>query len=98
MYVNPSREWEYIRKMTELNNQVKKQQMVSGIYSLKSGTRVRVYLDYGKRSAKHTQRRMNFDRTGTFLRNENCNGVVRLDELIDDKADVELQVYFITHL
>ena len=72
--------------------------MDSGLHSLKPGTKVRVYLDYGRTSAMYRKRWMNFDRTGTFLRYQIGNGVVRLDEPIAGKTEVELPIYFITRL
>ena len=84
--------------MTELNNQVRTQQMENGLHSFKPGTRVRVHLDYRMTSEMYHKRRMNLDRTGTFLRCQNGNGVVRLDEPIVGKTVVELPVYFINHL
>ena len=72
--------------------------MENGLHSLQPGTRVRVYLDYSKTSAMYTKRRMNFDRTETFLRYQNGNGVVRLDEPIAGKTEVELPIYFINRL
>ena len=84
--------------MTELNNQVRTQQMENGLHSFKPGMRVRVHLDYKMTSEIYRKRRMNFDRTGTFLRYQNGNGVVKLDESIVGKTEVELPIYFITRL
>ena len=94
MHTNTSLEWEYIRKMTEINNQIKKQQIESGLYSLKPGNRVRVHLNYSKTSNRFEKRRMNFDQTGTFVRYENGNAIVELDRQINRKKIHELPTYY----
>ena len=75
--------------MTELNNQVRTKKMENGLHSFKPGMRVRVHLDYRMTSEMYRKLRMNIDRTGTFLRYQNGNGVVRLDEPIVGKKHLE---------
>ena len=98
MHTNSSLEWEYIRKMTEINNQIKKQQIESGLYSLKPGDRVRVHLNYSKTSNRFEKRRMNFDQTGTFVKYLNGNAIVELDRQIDGKKIFEIPIYFVSKI
>ncbi|KAI5536901.1 integrase core domain containing protein family, partial [Trichomonas vaginalis G3] len=61
-----SKEWEYIRKQMERLNDVKREQINSGLMNFKQGDKVLIHLDYGKTDKSMTKRRRRFDTIAEF--------------------------------
>ncbi len=80
MHTDVDAEWSYIRKMTELLNNVKYAQMNAGLDRLYEGQRVMVHLEQGKTGLKYHQNRRMFEHEGTFVKYNNGNAVVKLDK------------------
>ncbi|KAI5535498.1 integrase core domain containing protein family [Trichomonas vaginalis G3] len=88
-----SKEWEYIRKQTERLNDVKREQINSGLMNFKQGDKVLIHLDYGKTDKSMTKRRRRFDTIAEFVRYINGNALVEVDNKL-----IEIPIYFITPL
>ncbi|KAI5511745.1 hypothetical protein TVAGG3_0483640 [Trichomonas vaginalis G3] len=88
-----SKEWEYIRKQMERLNDVKREQINSGLMNFKQGDKVLIHLDYGKTNKLMTKRRRRFDTIAEFVRYINGNALVE----VGDKL-IEIPIYFITPL
>ncbi|KAI5500731.1 integrase core domain containing protein family, partial [Trichomonas vaginalis G3] len=74
-----SKEWEYIRKQMERLNDVKREQINSGLMNFKQGDKVLIHLDYGKTDKSMTKRRRRFDTIAEFVRYINGNALVEVD-------------------
>ncbi|KAI5507500.1 integrase core domain containing protein family, partial [Trichomonas vaginalis G3] len=61
-----SKEWKYIRKQMERLNDVKCEQINSGLMNFKQGDKVLIHLDYGKTNKSMTKRRRRFDTIAEF--------------------------------
>ncbi len=83
-------EWKYIRHMTEVLNEVKREQYRAMYFSYKPGQRLMLHLEFGKTSNKFTKRRRRFEHVGTFVEYRNGNVVVRVDEPIDKTVEVPI--------
>ncbi|KAI5532916.1 hypothetical protein TVAGG3_0375550 [Trichomonas vaginalis G3] len=88
-----SKEWEYIRKQMERLNDVKREQINSGLMNFKQGDKVLIHLDYGKTDKSMTKRRRRFDTIAEFVRYINGNALVEVDNKL-----IEIPIYFITPL
>ncbi|KAI5542362.1 integrase core domain containing protein family [Trichomonas vaginalis G3] len=88
-----SKEWEYIRKQMERLNDVKREQINSGLMNFKQGDKVLIHLDYGKTDKLMTKRRRRFDTIAEFVRYINGNALVEVDNKL-----IEIPIYFITPL
>ncbi|KAI5553147.1 integrase core domain containing protein family [Trichomonas vaginalis G3] len=88
-----SKEWEYIRKQMERLNDVKREQINSGLMNFKQGDKVLIHLDYGKTDKSMTKRRRRFDTIAEFVRYTNGNALVEVDNKL-----IEIPIYFITPL
>ncbi|KAI5482341.1 hypothetical protein TVAGG3_0240630 [Trichomonas vaginalis G3] len=88
-----SKEWEYIRKQMEKLNDVKREQINSGLMNFKQGNKVLIHLDYGKTDKSMTKRRRRFDTIAEFVRYINGNALVEVDKKL-----IEIPIYFITPL
>ncbi|KAI5492676.1 integrase core domain containing protein family [Trichomonas vaginalis G3] len=88
-----SKEWEYIRKQMERLNDVKREQINSGLMNFKQGDKVLIHLDYGKTNKSMTKRRRRFDTIAEFVRYINGNALVEVDNKL-----IEIPIYFITPL
>ncbi|KAI5531115.1 hypothetical protein TVAGG3_0348490 [Trichomonas vaginalis G3] len=88
-----SKEWEYIRKQMEKLNDVKREQINSGLMNFKQGNKVLIHLDYGKTNKSMTKRRRRFDTIAEFVRYINGNALVEVDNKL-----IEIPIYFITPL
>ncbi|KAI5491745.1 hypothetical protein TVAGG3_1014730 [Trichomonas vaginalis G3] len=88
-----SKEWEYIRKQMERLNDVKREQINSGLMNFKQGDKVLIHLDYGKTNKSMTKRRRRFDTIAEFVRYINGNALVAVDNKL-----IEIPIYFITPL
>ncbi|KAI5496075.1 hypothetical protein TVAGG3_0060930 [Trichomonas vaginalis G3] len=88
-----SKEWEYIRKQMERLNDVKREQINSGLMNFKQGNKVLIHLDYGKTDKSMTKRRRRFDTIAEFVRYINGNALVEVDNKL-----IEIPIYFITPL
>ncbi|KAI5551547.1 hypothetical protein TVAGG3_0215730 [Trichomonas vaginalis G3] len=88
-----SKEWEYIRKQMEKLNDVKREQINSGLMNFKQGDKVLIHLDYGKTDKSMTKRRRRFDTIAEFVRYINGNALVEVDKKL-----IEIPIYFITPL
>ncbi|KAI5510946.1 integrase core domain containing protein family [Trichomonas vaginalis G3] len=88
-----SKEWEYIRKQIERLNDVKCEQINSGLMNFKQGDKVLIHLDYGKTDKSMTKRRRRFDTMAEFVRYINGNVLVEVDNKL-----IEIPIYFITPL
>ncbi|KAI5484452.1 hypothetical protein TVAGG3_0046550 [Trichomonas vaginalis G3] len=88
-----SKEWEYIRKQMERLNDVKREQINSGLMNFKQGNKVLIHLDYGKTDKLMTKRRRRFDTIAEFVRYINGNALVEVDNKL-----IEIPIYFITPL
>ncbi|KAI5485977.1 hypothetical protein TVAGG3_0033400 [Trichomonas vaginalis G3] len=88
-----SKEWEYIRKQMEKLNDVKREQINSGLMNFKQGNKVLIHLDYGKTDKSMTKRRRRFDTIAEFVRYINGNALVEVDNKL-----IEIPIYFITPL
>ncbi|KAI5526488.1 hypothetical protein TVAGG3_0280100 [Trichomonas vaginalis G3] len=88
-----SKEWEYIRKQMERLNDVKREQINSGLMNFKQGDKVLIHLDYGKTDKSMTKRRRRFDTIAEFVRYINGNVLVEVDNKL-----IEIPIYFITPL
>ncbi|KAI5547604.1 hypothetical protein TVAGG3_0156800 [Trichomonas vaginalis G3] len=88
-----SKEWEYIRKQMERLNDVKHEQINSGLMNFKQGNKVLIHLDYGKTNKSMTKRRRRFDTIAEFVRYINGNALVEVDNKL-----IEIPIYFITPL
>ncbi|KAI5537063.1 hypothetical protein TVAGG3_0435450 [Trichomonas vaginalis G3] len=88
-----SKEWEYIRKQMERLNDVKREQINSGLMNFKQGNKVLIHLDYGKTNKSMTKRRRRFDTIAEFVRYINGNALVEVDNKL-----IEIPIYFITPL
>ncbi|KAI5508869.1 hypothetical protein TVAGG3_0695250 [Trichomonas vaginalis G3] len=88
-----SKEWEYIRKQMERLNDVKREQINSGLMNFKQGDKVLIHLDYGKTNKSMTKRRRRFDTIAEFVRYINGNALVEVNNKL-----IEIPIYFITPL
>ncbi|KAI5482629.1 hypothetical protein TVAGG3_1082410 [Trichomonas vaginalis G3] len=88
-----SKEWEYIRKQMERLNDVKREQINSGLMNFKQGDKVLIHLDYGKTDKSMKKRRRRFDTIAEFVRYINGNALVEVDNKL-----IEIPIYFITPL
>ncbi|KAI5484290.1 hypothetical protein TVAGG3_0909180 [Trichomonas vaginalis G3] len=88
-----SKEWEYIRKQMERLNDVKREQINSGLMNFKQGDKVLIHLDYGKTDKSMTKRRRRFDTMAEFVRYINGNALVEVNNKL-----IEIPIYFITPL
>ncbi|KAI5510962.1 integrase core domain containing protein family [Trichomonas vaginalis G3] len=88
-----SKEWKYIRKQMERLNDVKREQINSGLMNFKQGDKVLIHLDYGKTNKSMTKRRRRFDTIAEFVRYINGNALVEVDNKL-----IEIPIYFITPL
>ncbi|KAI5542762.1 hypothetical protein TVAGG3_0074630 [Trichomonas vaginalis G3] len=88
-----SKEWEYIRKQMERLNDVKREQINSGLMNFKQGNKVLIHLDYGKTDKSMTKRRRRFDTIAEFVRYINGNALVEVDNKL-----IEIPIYFMTPL
>ncbi|KAI5553198.1 integrase core domain containing protein family [Trichomonas vaginalis G3] len=88
-----SKEWEYIRMQMERLNDVKREQINSGLMNFKQGDKVLIHLDYGKTDKSMTKRRRRFDTIAEFVRYINGNALVEVDNKL-----IEIPIYFITPL
>ncbi|KAI5503230.1 hypothetical protein TVAGG3_0898210 [Trichomonas vaginalis G3] len=88
-----SKEWEYIRKQMERLNDVKREQINSGLMNFKQGDKVLIHLDYGKTNKSMTKRRRRFDTIAEFVRYINGNALVEVNKKL-----IEIPIYFITPL
>ncbi|KAI5508841.1 integrase core domain containing protein family [Trichomonas vaginalis G3] len=88
-----SKEWEYIRKQMERLNDVKREQINSGLMNFKQGDKVLIHLDYGKTDKSMTKRRRRFDTIAEFVRYINGNALVEVDNKL-----INIPIYFITPL
>ncbi|KAI5504607.1 hypothetical protein TVAGG3_0632150 [Trichomonas vaginalis G3] len=88
-----SKEWEYIRKQMERLNDVKREQINSGLMNFKTRDKVLIHLDYGKTDKSMTKRRRRFDTIAEFVRYINGNALVEVDNKL-----IEIPIYFITPL
>ncbi|KAI5531899.1 hypothetical protein TVAGG3_0360360 [Trichomonas vaginalis G3] len=88
-----SKEWEYIKKQMEKLNDVKREQINSGLMNFKQGNKVLIHLDYGKTDKSMTKRRRRFDTIAEFVRYINGNALVEVDNKL-----IEIPIYFITPL
>ncbi|KAI5487217.1 hypothetical protein TVAGG3_0123310 [Trichomonas vaginalis G3] len=88
-----SKEWEYIRKQMERLNDVKREQINSGLMNFKQGDKVLIHLDYGKTDKSMTKRRRRFDTIAEFVRYINGNALVEVNNKL-----IEIPIYFITPL
>ncbi|KAI5545623.1 integrase core domain containing protein family [Trichomonas vaginalis G3] len=88
-----SKEWEYIRKQMEKLNDVKREQINSGLMNFKQGNKILIHLDYGKTDKSMTKRRRRFDTIAEFVRYINGNALVEVDNKL-----IEIPIYFITPL
>ncbi|KAI5526552.1 hypothetical protein TVAGG3_0281130 [Trichomonas vaginalis G3] len=88
-----SKEWEYIRKQMERLNDVKREQINSGLMNFKQGNKVLIHLDYGKTDKLMTKRRRRFDTIAEFVRYINGNALVEVNNKL-----IEIPIYFITPL
>ena len=87
-------EWKYIREKTEELNDVKKKQVEKGLHKYQQGDRLMVHLNYSKTCDRFAKGRKQFDRLATFIRYQNGNCLVKLDNLIGSKQIVEIPIYF----
>ncbi|KAI5504564.1 integrase core domain containing protein family [Trichomonas vaginalis G3] len=88
-----SKEWGYIRKQMERLNDVKREQINSGLMNFKQGDKVLIHLDYGKTDKSMTKRRRRFDTIAEFVRYINGNALVEVNNKL-----IEIPIYFITPL
>ncbi|KAI5542441.1 integrase core domain containing protein family [Trichomonas vaginalis G3] len=88
-----SKEWEYIRKQMERLNDVKREQINSGLMNFKQGDKVLIHLDYGKTDKSMIKRRRRFDTIAEFVRYINGNVLVEVNNKL-----IEIPIYFITPL
>ncbi len=78
MHQDIDKEWEYIREMTELLNDIKQQQHIDGLSRFTYGTRLMVHLNLGKTTAKHMKQRRTFNYLAEFKGYHNGNAIVEL--------------------
>ncbi|MFI3215131.1 MAG: hypothetical protein R3Y24_17640 [Eubacteriales bacterium] len=98
MHTDVDKEWSYIREKTEVLNDAKFRQTIDGLHSFIPGDRVMVHLDFGKTNLIFEKRRRVFDRTATFVKYENGNGCVELDEPIHNWQIIEVPIFYISKL
>jgi len=98
MAIDENLEWKYIRQKTAELSLARRKQFTTGILSYKPGDRLVVHLDYSKTTNKFIKRRRTFDRTATFIKYVNGNAMVKLDDSIDGKYNIEVPVYFTKRL
>ncbi len=83
-------EWEYIRHMTEVLNDVKRKQIRAMYMSYKFGQRLMIHLENGKTRNKFKKRRRRFEHVGTFIEYRNGNVVVHVDAPINKNVEVPI--------
>ncbi len=83
MHKDVDKEWEYIRKMTEIVNDIKVLQRDDGLSRYTPGTVLMVHLDLGKTNAKFGKQRRVFNYSAIFREYRNGNAVVELLEPIN---------------
>ena len=98
MHTDIEKEWEYIRKMTEELNDVKRKQIANGFHNYKPGDKLKVHLEYAKTSDRFKKRRRQFDVEAEFIGyvNGNCRCKLKSGVLIGDKRVyiVDVPIYY----
>ena len=92
------KEWEYIRKMTEELNDVKRKQKINGFYDYKPGDKLKIHLEYTKTTDRFKKRRRQFDVDAEFIGyvNGNCRCKLKEGVMIGDKLVyiVDVPIYY----
>ncbi len=83
-------EWAYIRHMTEVLNDVKREQILAMYHSYKPNQRLMLHLEYGKTRDKFKKRRRQFEHVGTFIEYRNGNVVVQVDAPINKVIEIPI--------